>query len=378
MCLLSKSITFVLSLMFSNNRSKIILVVTLLCILAFVFLFTKIIIYMLIATILALVAQPFVKVLSKITLSGKHLPDALIALISLFSMLTVLFSFFYVFIPLIIDQAKVISGLNFNDVFSDVLKEFPSLKQLLLQLGTEKEISQNIYHQLSSFMNITNAGVLMNEFLGALGSIIGGFLTVSFITFFLLKDDKLAYRTVLLMTPVAFEEEMKDILRRTKSMLSKYFVAMFIDVTIVITLVSSSLAICGVPNALFIGVFAGIMNVIPYVGPLISFIFAIVLGITGCMEIHQLESIGSVITKIFWVLLGVNMLDGFIFQPYLYSNSVKAHPLEIFIVILMSAALAGVWGMIVAIPTYTLFRIVAKEFLANYKFFQKMTENIPE
>ena len=364
--------------MFSNNRSKIILVVTLLCILAFVFLFTKIIIYMLIATILALVAQPFVKVLSKITLSGKHLPDALIALISLFSMLTVLFSFFYVFIPLIIDQAKVISGLNFNDVFSDVLKEFPSLKQLLLQLGTEKEISQNIYHQLSSFMNITNAGVLMNEFLGALGSIIGGFLTVSFITFFLLKDDKLAYRTVLLMTPVAFEEEMKDILRRTKSMLSKYFVAMFIDVTIVITLVSSSLAICGVPNALFIGVFAGIMNVIPYVGPLISFIFAIVLGITGCMEIHQLESIGSVITKIFWVLLGVNMLDGFIFQPYLYSNSVKAHPLEIFIVILMSAALAGVWGMIVAIPTYTLFRIVAKEFLANYKFFQKMTENIPE
>jgi predicted PurR-regulated permease PerM len=333
---------------------------------------------MLIATILALVAQPFVKVLSKLTLNGRHLPDAIIALLSLFSLLTIFFTFFSIFIPLIIDQAKVISGLNFNDVFSSVLNEFPSIKKLLLNLGTEQEISKNLYKQLTSFLNISNAGILMNEVLGALGSIIGGFLTVSFITFFLLKDDKLAYRTVLLMTPVAFEEEMKDILRTTKSMLSKYFVSMFIDVTIVITLVSSSLAICGVPNALFIGVFCGIMNVIPYVGPLISFIFACVLGITGCMEVNQLALIGTIISKIFWVLLGVNMLDGFLIQPWLYSNSVKAHPLEIFIVILLAASLAGVWGMIVAIPTYTLFRIVAKEFLANYKFFKKMTENIPE
>ncbi|MGZ3865125.1 MAG: AI-2E family transporter [Bacteroidia bacterium] len=364
--------------MFSNNRSKIILAITILCIIAFVVLFTKIVIYMLIATIMALVAQPFVKILSKITFSGKHLPNGIIALISLVSMLTLLLSFFYVFVPLIVDQAKLISGLNFNDVFSDVLNQFPTLKRLLLHLGTEQEISQNIYKQFISFLNIDSAGAIMNDFLSALGSIIGGFLTISFITFFLLKDDKLAYRTVLLMTPTAYEEEMKDILRTTKSMLSKYFVSMFIDVIVIMTLVSSALAICGVPNALFIGVFAGVMNVIPYVGPLISFSFACFLGITGCMEAHQLEMINSVISKIFWVYIGVNMLDGFIIQPWLYSNSVKAHPLEIFIVILLAASLAGVWGMIVAIPTYTLFRIVAKEFLANYKFFKKMTENIPE
>ena len=117
--------------MFFNNRSKIILAISILCIIAFVVLFTKIIIYMLIATIMALVAQPFVKVLSKITFGGKHLPDGIIALISLVSMLTVLFSFFYVFVPMIVEQAKLISGLNFNDVFSDVLNQFPSVKMLL-------------------------------------------------------------------------------------------------------------------------------------------------------------------------------------------------------------------------------------------------------
>lgn len=364
--------------MFSNNRSKIILIFTILCIIAFCILFTKIIIYMLIATVLALVAQPFVKILSRIQFRGKHLPDAFIALCSLVALLSVFFCFLYVFIPLIIEQGKFIAGLNFHDVFSDVLNQFPRIKQLLLNIGTEKEISQNVYNQFSNFVNISNAGYLLDRLLSAFGGIAGGFLIVSFITFFLLKDNKLAYRTVLLITPVEYEDEMKDILRTTKSMLSKYFVSLFIDVIIVMILVSSLLYFLGVPNAFFIGVFAGVMNVIPYVGPIISFIFACALGVTGSMQHGELELIGPIISKIFWVWLGVNMLDGFLIQPYLYSNSVRAHPLEIFIVILMASALAGVWGMIVAIPTYTLFRIVAKEFLANYKFFQKMTENIPE
>jgi predicted PurR-regulated permease PerM len=96
------------------------------------------------------------------------------------------------------------------------------------------------------------------------------------------------------------------------------------------------------------------------------------------MQNNELALIEPILSKIFWVLLCMNMVDGFLIQPFLFSNSVKAHPLEIFIVILLAASLAGVWGMIVAIPTYTLLRIIAKEFLANYKFFKKMTENIPE
>lgn len=327
---------------------------------------------------MALVAQPFVKVLSKIRFGSKHLPDGIIAFISLLSMLTVLFCFFYVFIPLIVEQGKFIAGLNFHEVFTNVVNQFPKIKQLLLNIGTEKEISDNVRNQLSNFVNVSNAGYVLDRFFSAFGSIAGGFLIVSFITFFLLKDNKLAYRTVLLITPVEYEEEMKDILRTTKSMLTKYFVALFIDVIIIIILVSSLLYFLDVPNALFIGVFAGVMNVIPYIGPLISFIFAIALGVTGSMQQGELIMVGTIISKIFWVLLGVNMLDGLLVQPYLYSNSVRAHPLEIFIVILMASALAGVWGMIVAIPTYTLLRIVAKEFLANYKFFKKMTENIPE
>jgi len=333
---------------------------------------------MLVATILSLLAEPFVRIYSKLRFKEKHIPDTIIALLSLASILFVFSSFFFAFIPLIAGQAKFISTLNFNDVFAGALNQFPNVKTMLINMGAMDDVSKKLNTQIASFLNVGNASYLLNTFLSAFGSIVGGALATCFITFFLLKDNKLTTRSILLITPVAYEHEMKDILRTTKSLLSKYFVALFIDVVIIIILVGTSLTFLGVRNAWFIGIFAGVMNIIPYLGPFISFAFACFLGITGCMEANETFLIGSVIEKIFWVSICVNIFDAFLMQPYLFSKSVKAHPLEIFIVILMASSLAGVGGMIVAIPTYTLIRIVAKEFLANYKFFKKLTENIPE
>jgi predicted PurR-regulated permease PerM len=364
--------------MFLKNKSAIVLALTIFCVIGFIYLFTKIVLYMLIATILSLLAEPFIKLYTKIRIREKHLPQTIIALLSLFSILFVFASFFYAFVPLIMAQTSFISTLNFKDVFSGALDSFPAVKNVLTNMGAMDDVTRKLNDQLASFLNVGNAGYLFNVFLSAFGSIVGGTLAVCFITFFLLKDNKLTGRTILLITPVAYENEMKDILRTTKSLLSKYFVALFIDVVMVIFLVGTSLTFLGVQNAWFIAVFAGVMNIIPYLGPFISFTFACFIGITGCMEANQTYLIGNVIEKIFWVSICVNMLDAFVIQPYLFSKSVKAHPLEIFIVILMASSLAGVGGMIVAIPTYTLIRIVAKEFLANYKFFKKLTENIPE
>lgn len=333
---------------------------------------------MLIATILSLLAEPFIKLYSKIRLKQKHLPQTIIALLSLFSLLFVFSSFFFAFIPLIVDQARFISTLDFKDIFTKAIDHFPAIKDVLTSMGAMDDVSKKLNNQLATFLNVGNASYILNTFFSAFGSIAGGALATCFITFFLLKDNKLVARSLLLITPVAYENEMKDILRTTKSLLSKYFVALFIDVAMVIILVGTSLTLLGVKNAWFIGIFAGVMNIIPYLGPFISFAFACFLGITGCMEANETFLIGSVIEKIFWVSICVNLFDAFVMQPYLFSKSVKAHPLEIFIVILMASSLAGVGGMIVAIPTYTLIRIVAKEFLANYKFFKKLTENIPE
>jgi predicted PurR-regulated permease PerM len=72
----------------------------------------------------------------------------------------------------------------------------------------------------------------------------------------------------------------------------------------------------------------------------------------------------------------MQMTDNFVLQPFIYSNSVKAHPLEIFIIILIAAKLGGITGMIIAIPAYTVIRVVAKEFLNQFKIVQKLTNSM--
>ena len=210
------------------------------------------------------------------------------------------------------------------------------------------------------------------------GTFLGGLLAVSFITYFLMKEENMVYNFVLLITPSQFTNAIIDVLKTTRVMLTNYFTGLFLDMIIVTTLVFVGMYFCGVKNALFIGVFAGVMNIIPYIGPLISIVFAMFLGITGCFENNAIQELPNVMSKIAVVMLVVNLIDGLLIQPLIFAKSVKAHPLEIFLVILMAATLGGVIGMVVAIPTYTLLRIIAKEFFSHLKFFKKITENIPE
>ena len=82
-----------------------------------------------------------------------------------------------------------------------------------------------------------------------------------------------------------------------------------------------------------------------------------------------------------WMTLvfgSVQVIDNVLFQPLIYSSSVKAHPLEIFLVIMAAGSMAGIMGMILAIPVYTIMRVIAKEFLVNMKLVQKMTKNLEQ
>jgi predicted PurR-regulated permease PerM len=359
-------------------RTYLIPILSILAIIAFVWIFTKVVIYLLIASVLTLICQPLVKLYSRIKINKFHLPDSVVSLLTIATVISSVIFMTMLFAPVLIKEVKFLSTLNFNDVFNDILSQFPQVKALLLNFGTEQEISAAVTSQVNDTLNVKNISTLLNDVLDIASSLLGGTLAVLFITFFLIKENKMAFKSLILITPSAYETEIIDILRTTKSLLSKYFVGLFIDVVIVSVLATVSMLLLGVRNAVLIGVFTGLMNIIPYLGPLISGVFAIFLGVTGCIEYGQMEEISAVITKIFFTLLAINLLDGFFIQPYIFSNTVKAHPLEIFLVILMAASVAGIWGMVVAIPTYTLLRIIAKEFLVNFKFFKKITENIPE
>ena len=131
-------------------------------------------------------------------------------------------------------------------------------------------------------------------------------------------------------------------------------------------------------NALLIGFFAAVINVIPYLGPLIGAVFAIFITISSNLDLEFYSEMMPLLLKVVAVFGAMQMLDNFILQPYIFSNSVLAHPLEIFIIILIGAKLNGITGMILAIPVYTILRVIARVFLSEYKIVQKLTGGIEE
>ncbi len=353
-------------------------IIGLITIVLFAILFFKIVIYLMISLVLFLVFYPITYRIEKLKIKNKKLPDSIAALITLFLIIGIFLGLFFLIIPPLANEINFLSTLNFYDVLHNCLKQFPVIKSALLNFGTEDELKKDITTQFYTFGNSSNIPEILNNIFSYMGSIIGGIFCVLFITFFLLKDEQLVNRSLLTITPKGTETAMGDILRTSKKMLSKYFAGLFIDMLIVGGTSFLLLTIFGIKNALIIAFVAGVLNVIPYIGSAVTMVLAIFLGVSGCISSGNYELIGPTINKIFFTLLSINLIDGFIIQPLIFSNSVKAHPLEIFLVTLMAASLGGIFGMVVALPVYTLIRIVAKEFLTHLKFFKRISDTIDE
>jgi predicted PurR-regulated permease PerM len=202
------------------------------------------------------------------------------------------------------------------------------------------------------------------------------FFAISFFTFFFIKDGSAIMEMLLLLIPLRRLKSVRNILDESQVMLRKYFTGVLIDVIFVAAFVSIGLSILGIKNAFIIGVFAGIMNIVPYVGPLIGGAFAIIIGASSNLTLDFYSGLLPLIQKIILVFVAMNLVDAFLVQPYIFSKRVKAHPVEIFLVVLVAGTLGGIGGMIVAVPLYTIIRIVAKEFLSKYRFVKRLTDEL--
>ena len=128
--------------------------------------------------------------------------------------------------------------------------------------------------------------------------------------------------------------------------------------------------------SLVIGLMAAVLNIIPYVGPWIGAVLGIFLGVASHLHLDLGTQLLPMIGYMTLVFIITQVTDNTIFQPLIFGTSVYAHPIEIFIVIMMAGSLAGIVGMILAIPTYTVIRVFAKEFFNNFRVVQKLTEKI--
>lgn len=343
--------------------------------------FKNIIAYILISSILSLIGKPVVDFLNQIKIRNFALPSGISALLTLMLLWLVFISFFRVFIPLIANEANQLSQINVDQVIQNVEGPIEKLESLINQYSLNQNyvsLEEEFTRYLASLLNFSLISNLFGSIASVLGNIFIAIFSISFITFFFLKDSNLFSNAILLFVPTSYEQSVSHALTSIRGLLRRYFLGIGLQITGIITLVTIGMTIVGVgfKHGLVIGLVVGLMNIIPYLGPVMGGILGTILGIATHLELSFYSELLPLIGYMVMVFVSVQVIDNIVFQPIIYSSSVHAHPLEIFLVIMVAGSLAGITGMVVAIPTYTILRVFAKEFFHNLKVVKKLTEKI--
>lgn len=362
------------------KNNKLFLISGIILLIAFLlWFFSEVVFYILVALVLSMIGRPLVNKLNSIKIKKFKFPDSFSALITLLIMLFVFCLFFILLIPVLINEAKVISTLDIQTITQLYQEPIHTIETYLKSyniINPDQTLVAIFSEKIMKLMQLINFSDLFTSILSLAGNVLISVFAILFITFFFLKDAHLFNHVLMLFTPTEYHTELKHVLISSRILISRYFIGLLLEMLSMCILLWIGLTIIGIKNALLIAFIGGIMVIIPYIGVLIGTAIALVFGVTTALSADIQVDIIRVSVNILIVYGIVKLIDDFILQPLIYSNSVKAHPLEIFLVILMAGSIAGIMGMVLAIPAYTFLRIVAKEFLSQLKFVQKLTEKL--
>lgn len=345
--------------------------------------FSTVLIYIVLAFVVSLISRPVARLMGKIRIKGKSAPDWLLSILSIILVIALLMMVILLVIPVItriINDASLFSNINSSDAnFSDTINKwiigiFPSLGEDFDAIGT-------LFNYLKGML----ANFDITGLIGSVGSIVIdiaiGLFAVVFISFFFVKDENLFSKIVAALVPDRIEASVTESIVDIEHLLSRYFVGLILEMFCVALLNFLGLwliARISVSYALGIAFIAGILNILPYVGPILGEILGALLG----MVLHYGAGVGLDVNIwifaliIIAIMLTVQLVDNFVLQPIIYSTSIQATPLEIFIVMLMAGHIGGILGMLAAIPAYTIIRVIAGRFFYDKKIVQRLMPDI--
>ncbi len=343
--------------------------------------FNKIVAYILLSFIVSLIGQPLVRILSKLKIKKFHLPLSICSLITLLLFWAIFLGFFSFFIPLLVREFQSLSKINVQPILASIDAPFRQFLKFTAQNPADidhKNIEDLLTGELKKVIDFSKISVTVGTLISAIGEIGITIFAVSFISFFFLKDENMFLRGIQTCVPSQYEERTKRVVTSIIVLLRRYFTGLLIEIFLIISLITIGLLIVGIDfsHAVVIAMICGFLNVIPYLGPWLGAFIGLMIGTVMNIQMNFYQTTLPLLGGMLIVFACVHLIDNILFQPLIYSNSVKAHPLEIFLVIFAAGSVGGIIGMVVAIPVYTFIRVVAKEFLGESKIVQKLTQNI--
>ncbi len=331
----------------------------------------SVLIYIAIAAVISLIGRPAV-----IFLRDKlRMPNKLAVVMVLLLVLSISVGLIAIFIPIVVEQSKNLGQINM-DAFTRDLNELN--EQINNYLGVEEiNIIEGIKQtEFLRTFDISTIPRYLNDFFGIIGAGFIALFSVIFISFFLLKDSKLMLNSILVFANKGDEDKFQRVFNKIKILLSRYFVGLTLQITVLFVLYSILLSIFEINNPIAIAFICAFLNIVPYLGPIFAGILIALFVISSNLGADFQDVILPQLTFVMSGYVFCQLLDNFFFQPQIFGVSVRSHPLEIFLIILIAGLTLGITGMVVAVPLYTAVKVIAKESLSEYKIVKRLTRDL--
>ncbi len=339
--------------------------------------FRSVFMFIAISAVLSLVNRPLVDLIKKVRIGKIQIGNGWAALYTVLIIWAFIIVLFWFTIPLVVSELQFLSTVDIPSVIERV-------RELIMQslepfrtsnAGLVEMMEKQIQEMAIALLDFNHIKTVFSSMFGFLGGLFIAAFSISFITFFFLKEEGLLISGILLFIPERHETGLVHVMNSVKSLLRRYFVGVIVQTILIALLVTVGFVMIGVGfnHAVIIGIISGLLNIIPYIGPFIGAFFGMLVGVIVYLQAPFGMDFLPLLLWISLIYVLVQLVDNIVFQPIIFSNSVKAHPLEIFIVILAAGYLSGIAGMFLAIPVYTILRVVAREFFFNYRLVQKLT-----
>ncbi len=363
-----------------TNRT-IALLVSLVLMAALFWYLSDIVMFAVIAWIVAMLGQPLMRFFKKIKIWKFQVGPNLAAALTLITFFLSLALMVTIFVPSIIEQVNNIANVDFAALAKALEQPLANLQAQLSSYGLVNAtipIEDQLQQSLSNSFEPATIKTYITSFFSAAGNIGVTIGAVGFISFFFLQEQGIFVNFLSSLMPSQYDEQVKRALSDIAKNLHLYFRGLMLQMLCFSVMVTLALWALGVKNALLIGIFAGLMNIIPYIGPIIGMAFGVVFTISSNLDHDFYDQTLPMLIKVIAVFFGAQLIDNNFTQPYIFSSTLKTHPLEIFFVVLVGAKIGGVMGMVMAIPTYMVIRVIASVFLSEFHIVQNLRERMKE
>ncbi len=335
------------------------------------YVFQSVLAFLCISAVLALLGSPIVKFYQKLSFKKLIINKGVAAFLTLFTFYGIIGIVFVLLFPVLSKEVQNITNINPDRFILAAEKPIQQAENLITQYTHQSFSFENyIKEKLMGLLNLSTLSSSIEIITSITSNLLVYFFSISFITYFFLKDGRFFFEKTLSLLPKKYQNEVPGVMDKIKNKLSQYVLGILIQVAVLFLCLSLGLYFIGVENYLLFAFLGAVLNIIPYLGTLIAMVLTIVISVVSlCSGLPDcFDGLLPMIVKILIVFGITQSIDNLLLQPFIFSKSVNAHPLEIFLVVIISGNFYGIIGMILAIPVYSSLKIIFWEIRKNSKF----------